>query len=290
MVKIIKSFDSAHSAVTWMTQNRIKNTFIETTNTLKSIGVGKFFSGNYHVVLKSENNKPLKNPIKKGSNVKFMYGYPVITDPKHHTAADIDKMFKEGRERVAAAATGQLDGEEEEGRAVVINPYHPYFNPDDPSHEERIETLTRLEASRHVMHEINFKPNFEISPELQKLREKVFSGHEQGKYYLNNDDTFRHTIISRLVGGDRYLGEHDEIPVNESLQKEVDVISKQMDERKKRYGDKPSEEYLGYTHDDSTDESEPQMENQPASDDNLDNVKSIVNEIVFRVLKSLKVG
>jgi len=294
MTKVLKSFNSVHSAVNWITQNRIRNTSIETTNTLKSIGIQKILSGNYHVVLKSKNNKPLKNPIRKGAKVDFfMYGYPVSTDPTIHKDAGVDDMFQKGRERVAAAATGQLDGEENEGRAIFINPYHPYFNPDDPSHQERIEILARLEASRHVMHETNFKSNFEISPELQKLREKVFSGHEQGKYYLNNDDTFRQTIISRMVAGDKFLGEYEDenkIPINESLQQEVDFISKQMDERKKRYGDKPSEEYLSYTHDDPTNESEPQMENQPASGDNVDNVKSIVNEIVFRVLKSLKIG
>jgi hypothetical protein len=52
MVKVLKSFDSAHSAVNWMTQNRIEDASIEMTGTLKSLGVVKVPSGNYHVVLK----------------------------------------------------------------------------------------------------------------------------------------------------------------------------------------------------------------------------------------------
>jgi hypothetical protein len=52
MIKVLKSFDSAHSAVNWMTQNRIEDTSIETTGTLKSMGVGRIPYGNYHVVLK----------------------------------------------------------------------------------------------------------------------------------------------------------------------------------------------------------------------------------------------
>jgi len=288
MIKVLKSFTSAYDAVNWMTQNRMDDTSIEMTGTLKSMGMGPVPSGNYHVVLKSENNKPLKNPIKKGAEVNFMYGYPVITNPKDHISADVDKMFQEDKENLAAAATGQLDGEENEGRAIVINPYHPYFNPDDPSHEERIKNLARLEASRHVMDEINFKPNFEISQELQNLREKVFSKNKQGKYYLNNDDSFRKTIISRLVAGDKYLGKHDEIPVNDSLQKEVNFIFKQMNERKEKYGDKPSEEYLGYLHQNF--QTSTGKNPQQAADDAVDNIKSIVNEIVLSVLKSLKSG
>jgi hypothetical protein len=53
MVKVLKSFDSAHSAVNWMSQNRIEDTSIETTGTLKSMGMGRILSGNYHVVLKN---------------------------------------------------------------------------------------------------------------------------------------------------------------------------------------------------------------------------------------------
>jgi len=54
--KVLKSFSSAHEAVNWLTQNRIEDTSIETTGTLKSTGMGQVPSGNYHVVLKAESN------------------------------------------------------------------------------------------------------------------------------------------------------------------------------------------------------------------------------------------
>ena len=53
-VKVLKSFVSAHDAVNWVSQNRIDDTAIETTGTLKSMGMGPVPSGNYHVVLKGK--------------------------------------------------------------------------------------------------------------------------------------------------------------------------------------------------------------------------------------------
>ena len=52
-IKVLKSFVSAHDAVNWVSQNRIEDTSIETTGTLKSVGMGPVPSGNYHVVLKA---------------------------------------------------------------------------------------------------------------------------------------------------------------------------------------------------------------------------------------------
>jgi len=53
MIKIIKSFKSAHDAVTWIKKSRIENTSIEVTGTLKSFGMSRVPSGNYHVVTKN---------------------------------------------------------------------------------------------------------------------------------------------------------------------------------------------------------------------------------------------
>jgi hypothetical protein len=53
MVKVLKSFKSAHEAVNWMSQNRIEDASIEMTGTLKSMGMGPVPSGNYHIVLKN---------------------------------------------------------------------------------------------------------------------------------------------------------------------------------------------------------------------------------------------
>jgi len=53
MIKILKSFKSAHDAINWVNLNEFENVTIEPTINLKSAGrVGYIPSGNYHVVLK----------------------------------------------------------------------------------------------------------------------------------------------------------------------------------------------------------------------------------------------
>jgi hypothetical protein len=53
---ILKSFNSAHEAIHWLSVNPIEGASIETTPVLKSIGSreSKLSNGNYHVVIKSE--------------------------------------------------------------------------------------------------------------------------------------------------------------------------------------------------------------------------------------------
>lgn len=53
-MKVLKSFVDAHSAVQWLSQNRIEGASIELTGTIKSMGFGVVPSGNYHVVLKAQ--------------------------------------------------------------------------------------------------------------------------------------------------------------------------------------------------------------------------------------------
>ena len=57
MKKVLKSFSTAHEAVTWVSLNRIEGVSIENTSTLKSFGYGRIPSGNYHVI-KSERGAP----------------------------------------------------------------------------------------------------------------------------------------------------------------------------------------------------------------------------------------
>lgn len=54
MFKVLKSFNDAHSAVYWLSQNRIEGASIEMTGTLKSMGANSVPSGNYHVVLNTQ--------------------------------------------------------------------------------------------------------------------------------------------------------------------------------------------------------------------------------------------
>jgi hypothetical protein len=67
MVKVLKSFTSAHDAVNWMTRNRIEDASIEMTGTLKSLGVVKVPSGNYHVVLKGNPLEFIGNLFNRGN-------------------------------------------------------------------------------------------------------------------------------------------------------------------------------------------------------------------------------
>jgi hypothetical protein len=59
MKKVLKSFATAHEAVSWLSKNRLNGASIETTSTLKSFGYGRIPSGNYHVItLKSPSGAP----------------------------------------------------------------------------------------------------------------------------------------------------------------------------------------------------------------------------------------
>jgi hypothetical protein len=206
--------------------------------------------------------KTLKNPIKKDAKVNFMYGYPIITHPDQHIyGKEYDNFFKNNT-AVAAMATGQGDeglDEPEQGRAIFLNRHSDFFDEDPNSSWYKI--LAKLEGSRHLMHEMDYKPKFEITPELQALREKHFSNEDASRYYLNDDNLFRQTLISRMVGGEGAIGD-DDIPVAPDFQKEIDFIDDKMNERHEIYGDGPSEEYLNPSHQEYTDESEPSAETQ----------------------------
>jgi hypothetical protein len=104
MIKVLKSFDSAHSAVNWMTQNRIEDTSIETTGTLKSMGMGGIPSGNYHVVLKS---RPFLSRVGGAINpanwVSAIRNRGTEFDPNDAT----DILSRVAQDRAAGAASGK---------------------------------------------------------------------------------------------------------------------------------------------------------------------------------------
>ena len=177
------------------------------------------------IVLKSKNG-PLKKPYKDDFTPEnYAYGYPVLPHPKYHIDDTLDDYLKENTD-VAGMATGQLDGEKGEGRAIVLNPYQIYYdaNPDS----SWFKTVTKLEGSRHVMDEEGFKPSFEITPEMQKMREKLFP---EGQPYREDDDAYRKTMISRYVAGD-----YDSIPLpdTDEFMEDVRKVQKMMDERENK--------------------------------------------------------
>jgi hypothetical protein len=203
--------------------------------------------------------KTLKNPIKKGAKVNFMYGYPILSHSNMHVDSEYVDTFLKNNKIVAGMALGQLDGEEDEMRTIVLNPYHSHYNPDPNS--SWYNALVKTEATRHLMHEMDYTPKFKITPELQALREKHFSNEDASRYYLNDDNLFRQTLISRMISGEASIRD-DDIPVTPDFQKEIDFINDKLNERHETYGDGPSEEYLNHEHQESTNESEPPAQAQ----------------------------
>jgi len=69
---ILKSFNSAHEAIHWLSVNPIEGASIETTPVLKSIGSreSKLSNGNYHVVLKNIPHTPVED-IPKAKEVFY---------------------------------------------------------------------------------------------------------------------------------------------------------------------------------------------------------------------------
>jgi hypothetical protein len=70
IMKILKSFNTAHAAVQWMNANHIEDTYIDTTPVLKSVGYrgSNLSNGNYHVVLNETTKDPNSEKTFKASN------------------------------------------------------------------------------------------------------------------------------------------------------------------------------------------------------------------------------
>jgi hypothetical protein len=132
MVKVLKSFTSAHDSVNWMTQNRIENTSIEMTGTLKSLGVVKVPSGNYHVVLKG-------NPSFQGQEAERAAG--VLEIEKRLKAKPGDRNLLDEMNRLTGGGAGEAaDPSIGEGRkrdremGIVM---------DSISHEDLVKIITK---------------------------------------------------------------------------------------------------------------------------------------------------
>jgi hypothetical protein len=132
MIKVLKSFTSAHDAVNWMTQNRIEDTSIEMTGTLKSLGVVKIPSGNYHVVLKG---RVSPNVIAQQA------GFP--------SAQGMDlKELKRLQSLVPATVSNLLDGDRSgQHRIMVSNPRPHSLLPIDTSENPELQTARFLDES-----------------------------------------------------------------------------------------------------------------------------------------------
>jgi hypothetical protein len=82
----------------------------------------------------------------------------------------------------------------DEPRVVVANPFNP--NMTNPA---AYQGLLKLEASRHLMDEQGYDPQFEITPMQQEWRKKM-------GVYATNDAAFKQSLISRLIVNDDVPG------------------------------------------------------------------------------------
>jgi hypothetical protein len=98
------------------------------------------------------------------------------------------------------------------GEAPVIVPNQNYFRGNPTGYN----ALVKLEASRHWMSENNYSPKFKITPEMQAWRKKTFANiGPAAEAYLNDDDAFRQTLISREIGGDSNIPKLTDEALNE---------------------------------------------------------------------------
>ena len=113
-------------------------------------------------------------------------GYPVIIEKTD--------FYKRNRNVSGMAAGGGFDDTGEKPY-ISINGYAPQMK--DPRARQN---LMRIEASRHLMNEIDYDPKWETTP-AQKEFQESFRGLEGGHYYADNiDNSFKQTLISRSVG------------------------------------------------------------------------------------------
>jgi len=167
-------------------------------------------------------------------------GYPVVPA----SSLGLSEYFGGAGKQVAGMAMGGPNAGPGMGRGeprtIVVN---PYTFKDDPRGKVQQNALIKLEASRHFMDEAKYKPKFKITPELQKWRNDVFGGElgkkgNPGYAYLNDDDTFKQTVISRVLSGDTQSSSGFQMPITKEIQNEVNKILKGLESKEKQ--SKPS--------------------------------------------------
>jgi hypothetical protein len=150
-------------------------------------------------------------------------GYPVISAK----AMGLEDYFNKDGRNVAGMAWGGSKNPPGQGggEPSVIVPNQNYFK----NNPEAYNALVKLEAARHWMDENNYNPKFKITPEMQEWRKKTFENiGPAGEAYRTNDNAFRQTIISRVIGGDSNV---PNIP-DEAL-KEIKLVQQRLEKADK---------------------------------------------------------
>jgi hypothetical protein len=118
--------------------------------------------------------------------------YPVTDYEALHP--NVQKYLKDNPTVAGMAMGGGENGTDaNEPRTIIVNPHNKYMS--DPV---KRDGLIKIEAVRHLMGESGYKANFAVTPK-QKEWQKTLGA------YANNDEAFKHSIISRLVA-------HDDVP------------------------------------------------------------------------------
>jgi hypothetical protein len=100
----------------------------------------------------------------------------------------LTEWFRKNTNTAGMAWGGGMNGSpKDEPRVVVANPFNPLMA--DPT---AYQGLLKLEASRHLMDEQGYTPQFEITPMQQAWRKKLGE-------YATNDTAFKQSIVSRLI-------------------------------------------------------------------------------------------
>jgi hypothetical protein len=167
-----------------------------------------------------------KSPEKYTEPLLASYaGYPVVSAK----SLGLEDYFNANGKQVAGMAWGGKTnppgqgGPQKVGGAyeqTSIVPNQNYFK-NDPS---AYNALVKLEASRHWMGENDYSPKFKITPEMQKWRKENFANiGPAGEAYLNDDNAFRQTVISRQIGGDSNIP-----PLTNDALKEVGIVKQEL--------------------------------------------------------------
>ncbi len=150
-------------------------------------------------------------------------GYPVVSAK----SLGLEDYFNKDGKEVGGMAWGGSKNPPGQGggtpSAIVPNQNYYKNNPDGHN------ALVKIEASRHWMDENDYNPKFEITPEMQKWRKEQFENiGPAGEAYRTNDNAFRQTIISRVIGGDENAP-----PLTSAALKEIDTVRSKLEKADK---------------------------------------------------------
>lgn len=125
--------------------------------------------------------------------VETAHGYPVLT-PREAGAGVVEYLKNNPHVAGMAMGAGENGSHASDPRTIVVNTHNPLmYLP------ENRQGLTKIEAARHKMSEVDYDPQFAITPEMQQYREGAY---KESDPYLRNDRAFKESLVSRQIVGD----------------------------------------------------------------------------------------